>query len=395
MTDEQQSALLRALAGMGEFAFYPEDLEFEPAKALFNGPRKIFDACADAIAKSNDTAQAVPFTYLSNSSLNARAFRSAGHHFIGINWGTVVLLHDIFYRMLAVPMVFPEIGDPDAESRFDPLPRLPIDARDLPYNEGIPFGLTICPQDPVRALYAHYLAQVALDFIYIHEHQHVVGGHLQYLKGDHRSMAAIEAEPSVGDLMTFFVLELEADAAAANFSLGIACDRKGNAWRVPAPLAPYMTTAKLRWRAWLFAVHTLFLIMEEATYRVSKPKATVTDVHPTAVLRRGTLANLVFARRSDFRNPEVAFKMGVAACLDAHQAMRAVIDGRDRLILAVDVFGPQRDTGERMLAKRWLTMRPELETLAAKNGANTAPEDLIMILAAERWSQIWKTGLRR
>jgi len=374
---EKRNALLKVLAQKGEFEFTTDSLGSEEARMLFEGPRGVFEGYSRELAAAESRAEPIPFLYLSRSTLNARALRCDGHDFIGINWGTIVLLQDLFFRMMATPHVFSEIGDPDAELDFSTLPALPLDAALLPTAGGAPFEFPVTPQHPARAMYAIFLAQVTFDFIFIHEHQHIVGGHLAFLEQGRQGMAAIEQEPGVADLMTSHVLELEADAAAANFSLNIACDRQGNKWRIPEVLAPYLTTEKSRYRAWLFAVHTLFLIMEDASNRAFLAGRPGRTTHPVAVFKRGTMANLVFGRRGPFKKLEKAIPVGFEMLIGAHEALASVVDGREKFMIGVDLFGPGQDDGHRLLVRRWREMRPRLQELASANGAQSAPADLI------------------
>jgi hypothetical protein len=148
----------------------------------------------------------------------------------------------------------PDIGDVSLEEEGENLPRLEVDAAALPHVEGVPFGLTVGPACQARAEYAQFLTQIALDFLFVHEHQHAAGGHLEYSRGCCNRMAESDGNDSISDLLTAHVLEFEADAAAANFSLKIACDMKGNAWRITDAARPFLTTFRQRHSAWLFAV---------------------------------------------------------------------------------------------------------------------------------------------
>ena len=74
--------------------------------------------------------------------------------------------------------------------------------------------------------------------------------------------------PALADLMTSHVLELEADAAAANFSLNIALNR---AWddTIPPALLPSLATDKSRFQAWLFNPNKLAPTYPESA--ITKP----------------------------------------------------------------------------------------------------------------------------
>jgi hypothetical protein len=233
------------------------------------------------------------------------------------------------------------------------------------------------PADAVRRLYALFLAEIALNFLFMHEYQHIAGGHLSFLTGARRDMSETNG-PALADLMTSHVLELEADAAAANFSLNIALNR---AWddTIPPALLPSLATDKSRFQAWLFAVHTLFLLMEEATNRAFFAGRAPPATHPDSVFKRGTLAILVFARRGPFPKAADAFQAGMEMLMAAHEVLAGVAEGREQLMLGVDLFGEQDQDSIPLVAQRWQEMRPELQRLAALNGAHCAPDDLISV----------------
>jgi hypothetical protein len=274
--------------------------------------------------------------------------------------------------MMAAPEVFPEIGDPRTESTLPKLPLLPVDAAALPREPGNPFALVVEPNDPARALYAIYFAQVTLDFLFMHEYQHVAGGHLEFLARDRQSMSEIEPETGIRDWMTSHVLELEAGAAAANFSLNFVYARAPSIHPV---LAPFLKTEKALCLAWLFAVHTLFLVMNEASDRAFLAGRLPPTTHPAAVFKRVTMANLVFARRGPFEDVDLAFGAGMEMLMSAHESLARVVDGREQFMIGIDLFG--EDEGHAQLAGRWKKMRPRLQALAAANGTEAIPSELI------------------
>lgn len=378
MTEAQRAALLSALAGMGVMEFWPDSIESPDARIMFQGHQRAFDECSRAIAASNNR-EAIPFVFLSRSMLNACAFTKEGHQFIGMNWGSVIVIQDLFFRMLASPRVLPHIGDISVESDEPRLQRLEVDAAHLPCSDGHPFAMDVAPQDPARAFYALNLAQIALDFLFIHEHQHLVGGHLHLLPG---TFVIEETQPLPTDnIFIRHVLELEADAAAANFSLGIASDRKGNAWRISPSVAPFLATEKSRHEAWLFSILTLFMLMEQANNRAFFAGHPPPLTHPAAVMRRAMLAILVFWRRGPFKKLDIALVKGATIVVQVHQALQAVAEDQEQIMWGLDLVGKSRSEDMKRLIACWRTLHPRLHELAAANGAEPAPMDLVETLA--------------
>jgi hypothetical protein len=250
---------------------------------------------------------------------------------------------------------------------------LELDAARLPSSNGHPFAMDVSPCDPVRAFYAMNLAQIALDFLFIHEHQHVAGGHLSFLAG---ASAVEEMAMPADDVFTRHVLEMEADAAAANFSLGIACDLKGNAWRIDPVLAPHIETLRSRQDAWLFAIWSLFFLMEGAANRAFFEGRPLSLTHPASIRRRAFLAIHVFQRRTQVPFDE-AMKWAVSAFIAVHQAMMAIAEGQEQVVIGVDLICKNHAGDLERLVSRWHELHPQLAEQARKNGANSAPRDVI------------------
>jgi hypothetical protein len=189
-------------------------------------------------------------------------------------------------------------------------------------------------------------------------------------------MAEADGGDSISDLLTAHVLEFEADAAAANFSLKIACDMKGNAWRITDAARPFLTTFEQRYSAWLFSVFTLFIIVERANELIGA-KSRKPSTHPSPILMRAFFTMLIFARQGPFNKPEAAITYG-ASVLDAvHRGIRAVTDEALTTNFGLDLVAPSRNAHMRALGEQWQRMYPELQRLGAKTGTQPTPIDLI------------------
>jgi hypothetical protein len=96
MHPSKRTALLKVLAQMGELEFLPDEIEPADVRPVFTRPRDLFRSYAASLASRYGRADPIPFLYLHQSHLNACAFRCDGHGFVGINWGCVILLQDLF-----------------------------------------------------------------------------------------------------------------------------------------------------------------------------------------------------------------------------------------------------------------------------------------------------------
>jgi hypothetical protein len=204
---------------------------------------------------------------IDDSEANAFAFKDECNYFIGVNAGMIVLLQDLFFRLLCIPSVFSELGEgEDLEQEEIQRPRFILDASELPRVEDCPIGLSVAPTNERRRNLASYLANIALEFLFIHEWQHIEGGHLDFLAREHAtfSMGETDRAWSGGTLMSQ-LLEMDADAAAARWSAKITLDESNDHWRFDPGLKEYFRSKSNRFKAWSFSIGTLFRLMDEAT----------------------------------------------------------------------------------------------------------------------------------
>jgi len=371
-----EQTLKDALRELGEIEFLP-GLLIVPGAEVFERHADIFSKYAESLEKGLDERSMARFLYLDRSDFNACAFQRSGHQFISINWGVVILLYDLFLRILSSPAALVRIGNPSEEVFLAKHKNLLLNARELPTSENDPFGLAVAPINEARGAYALYLVQIALDFLFMHEHQHVAGGHMFFMEDSPISrISEIENHAWIEDLLTRHVLELEADAAAANFSLGIAMDLKGNAWRIPPGAEDCLATEESRIDAWLFAVMVMFLVMEEA---VNRRKARVT--HPSPMLRIWLVLSVLWVRNMRFTKPSQLLGFAIKIMREADIAISSVAQRPSTKRFVLEHVSSTVDEHKILLKRRWLEMNPRLEYLAEKYGALCAPLPLVEFFA--------------
>lgn len=373
METAKQRALNDALRLMKMREFWVEQLEPEAFRNLFDWYRCAFNRYAEGMAAGH-VSEPIPFLYLNRPEFNAMAFRHDRHTFIGVNWGTVILLQDIFLRLLASPTVLPHIGKASLERDRQKLEKLEIDATALPHAEGMSVGITVGPECPARAGYAQFLAQIALDFLFIHEHQHAAGGHLEYSADLCQQIADVQDDAAFKNVLTRHVLEFEADAAAANFSLKIACDMKGNPWRIADATRPLLSTLDSRLDAWQFAIFTIFVLMERAdSLRKRSPRR---STHPSPIPMRSFFAMIILSRQLSL-DPKTALARSVCQLDAVHRGIRAVTEDPLSTTFSLETIAPSRNVHMKALGKQWQGMYPDLERLGARTGTRPTPKDLI------------------
>lgn len=203
----------------------------------------------------------IHFDLVDDPHLNACAFVINDFGYVGMEWGSVFVLHDLFYRMFSHPEVWPKVGDPGKESvtpfHAEPLTDdcdVILSRRPKGPGGGI---LAALPKCPIRRACAEHLAIVALFFLVEHEFGHIRAGHCEYLDSVGLPFASeIKLRNSTkGDKKLIRqALEYEADLFAAEMTLGSALRWE----RRPGSGPP---TPEARLTLWRFAVLSLFWIL--------------------------------------------------------------------------------------------------------------------------------------
>jgi hypothetical protein len=157
------------------------------------------------------------FDYVENPLLNLQAAYSRPSHcgYIAIYSAAVPIVFDLFYRLLSHPKVLPTVGNAGAESDRGNL-GLFIDYRTILANRPPSRQLLsdLAPLDAERRQYAHWLAEIALTFLMLHELAHITLGHCEHAGGGSPLVELAATGPSSGGLGRQ-AFEIAADCAAS------------------------------------------------------------------------------------------------------------------------------------------------------------------------------------
>lgn len=207
------------------------------------------------------------FFFVQNEKLNAVAVERKGIYFIGV-WDTFFyVLRDTFNRMLSLPNLFPNIGDPSREIDRGIRQPPPNNLKDLEYRDRDTWHIR--PNDPVRADYAELLTDIAFQYVVFHEAAHVYNGHLGFLASLGLSHGSILEVGDLGGSMTSHLpwrarqmLEIDADAFATRgtFKQAIAMYREGKVLSEPWPTGVF-SSGRETIETWATAVYTMFHVM--------------------------------------------------------------------------------------------------------------------------------------
>ena len=155
-----------------------------------------------------------------DSTFNAVAVRlCATQYIISVNYGTLILIHDLTHRLFCLPEFFPWVGDPskeDMQRQFHPTSANAQTYMRIFLSDPRP----VIPRDPQRQRAAQSLIHFVVMFLVAHEFRHIMGGHLAWLgsRSDRQSIAECpQADSSEG--LTFQALEMDADSFAMYYTL--------------------------------------------------------------------------------------------------------------------------------------------------------------------------------
>ncbi|MCW3097843.1 MAG: hypothetical protein JWL77_3461 [Chthonomonadaceae bacterium] len=307
------------------------------------------------------TKAGTPLVYVDivdSASLNAFASYRDGQDFIGINKGVAELVRSLFYKLLTLEDVFPEIGDPTGLEIGEPTglwSSLPRDTTQV----GVPLSP---PQDEERKYLAERLTQFAYDFLIAHELAHVRHGHTRLSEIsstfeidelEQSSSATVSEEEGI----TKQTAEMDADAFAtaqglANlFNCSEKNDRLGLLLRDKDKAIEY----------WFFAIYGLLRLFAPDPVDLSR---LANATHPPARVRQMWIIQTALtlchegALAYDFgKLTDIAFT--TASYLDTCIAKIAPNDPDENTLLTAQ--DPMVDEHLGRLLNKWCELRLELE----------------------------------
>ena len=104
----------------------------------------------------------INFNIINNITINACAVKKENGYYVGINEGTILVLFDMFSKMLSTKTIYPHIGNAELESNE----KLKIDR--FIYEDAVFFNQyrlnPKMPNDPIRAMYGILLSNDSYKF---------------------------------------------------------------------------------------------------------------------------------------------------------------------------------------------------------------------------------------
>lgn len=226
------------------------------------------------------------FDYIDNAYFNAVAsISSEGIYLIGLNVGSVIIIYDLFFRMLANPNILQHIGMSSLEKNVQPTIRnyytdanLMLIYGDFDYNK---YQMAI-PLDKVRQIYARHLVDIAIDFLVAHELTHIINGHIDYLN-EKSDISEYEERIFVyneNDVLTRQTLEMDADSLAVSKGLANAIRRHLGEQKVSEDRKPFYSSFNDTVFNWGLAVLSMIRVWVECNVYKTVNSKILTHPHP-------------------------------------------------------------------------------------------------------------------
>ena len=264
--------------------------------------RSILASTANAPAPSY-IAHNVYVDIVDNPTLNAVAFESSGHEFIGVNAGSLLFLYDAFLSLFSHPGFMSDVGEANKERTTDD------DLRTWLQRKNVNHLHELAPLDPARAKAAQFLTINAYNFIFAHEVGHLTKGHLKYLEkayGIFKYFAYEDKSATAFAAPLRHVLEIGADENAAHGSLHMFKPRKYG------KVLPDAGGLLCDFRSWAVSVGVVFALFDR---HVELHKAGSVSSHPTPDVR---FLNVIWSAWEEIKKvvPD-AFEAGTSQTLRA------------------------------------------------------------------------------
>jgi hypothetical protein len=275
------------------------DLHLPETKLLAFGRDRSFEWVNEFKRNHCKKMHRIYFDYVDNPRLNAFAFYypDTKSGFICVHTGAVRLIFDLFYRLLSHPDVLTMIGNPSAESV-----KTHIYSEEISNDFDVACALRgasgdrfadVFPQDTRRRKYAEKLAEIALEFLVLHELSHLSAGHCEYSQARGKSAPLLmELGPSLPTIapLTKQWFEYMADGCAAVITwigrLNRLTDDEKIARGKYDSGTELVIPERLLMFDWVFSVTFLFWMFDVDT----DPNSLNTSQHPPA-FHRVVLAN--------------------------------------------------------------------------------------------------------
>jgi len=347
-------------------------------REVFDHFLRLGNLIIDTLRASSPNLPKPYIDFINNTSLNACATKISNQYIIGINFGTVLLHHDIFYRMLSHKEVFTEIGDSSKETDKNRV----FNAQITDFSKIVlrpESDDDIIPKDRTRLLVAQMLEELAFISIIIHEYAHIVFGHVDYLSTINNNSAIYE-NPNFDTNLKFSplllqTLELDADSYSASVGMEWLKMSMQNQQNIHPEMRQFFSNWPDMIKYWDIAAYTSKRLFGYEPDKVANYKNLS---HPLPGLRQhinlATIASIFFNKNdSDFASRTAVIGRDVAIAVEsAFEKISEQQYNTDSFMFAYTQEGQDQ---LKLLSNNWNIVRPLLEPLAFAKLAPNYTED--------------------
>ena len=300
------------------------------------------------------TMGSVHFDYVENTLVNAFAFESDNHDFVGVYVGTIVTIYSFFSALLANPNLLLSIGNPLEEEEWK------TDTFD-------PKQLFRQPKSIERRSFAHLIATIAIDFLFAHEVGHLMNGHVKLLRSRKGIPLLAEcdlAENTHEENLTLQTLEMDADSFAMGQGLATAFGRARNPDSVlPLDWRQWYSTSTLALFGWTLAIYGFFRLFFKGSINLDNLDSTN---HPPPNVRLSMVLTrtVEFLKKKDLGELIPQLKPIVSEVMRTVETGQALITSTPLNLSGMQqTLDPRANSHLGRLLDHWKVLRPELVLL--------------------------------
>jgi hypothetical protein len=314
------------------------------------------------IQSVNPLLPSVNIDFINNDGFNAVATKVGEKYYIGINWGSSLLLYDLFQRLMSNPSVFSNIGD----NSKDEVKKI--------YNPHITNFSTLMlasdtnekagPKDLERQAHASLLTSLAIRFLFLHEYGHIVNGHVD-LKGNlfnSFSISEIEKASLMFSPLNSQTIEMDADRFAATFSIWFLdmSNHRDFYGDIAAAQKACRTYFEMNLENLFFSIYSLFRIF---TYKQYSLEELQKKSHPIEVIRQ----RIFFLVSDSILNKRFGDKineMMARTIYNVENAFSQISETKIDINPIKEAYDKEQSQYLNLIIENWNNVRPQLTPYA-------------------------------
>jgi hypothetical protein len=246
----------------------------------------------NSLRLTNSKLPNVFINFIDSSLLNAVVSKNEYGYFIGLNTGTIFLLNDLFFRMLASPNILKEFGDISKECKTKKIYNAQITDLNLLFLAKETTE-DVAPKDEIRFTLALLLSSFAIKFLIMHEYAHIIFGHVDYMGHTTNEFSWNEInydKNTIKNIDSLFTqtCEMDADCFGVNIGMQELNIYFQNLPEVKDELKLFFKDIRVSLKLWIFSVYSMFRLFGYRDYNINDVKS---YSHPPSGIRQ----HMIFA----------------------------------------------------------------------------------------------------